>query len=125
MALLFFPPNYTVHQRHSQCTHTHSYEYTHANPTLRSIFGDYTDKSSRLTKSPHAPRCRRVNPEKFAPTGSRNQEVLRALSRRSLLFFCVSRENTRRSTLLCAREKEHGKELVVMPLCAVYPTYTR
>jgi hypothetical protein len=72
--------NYTVHQRHSQCTHTHPYEYTHANPTPRSIFEDWVDKSLRLTKSPQASRCQRerrlplkaqtlLNPEKFTPTG--------------------------------------------------------
>jgi hypothetical protein len=84
-ALLFFA-NYTIHRRHSQRTHTHPYEYTHANPTPRSIFEDCAGKSSRLTKSPQAPRCRRerrlplkaqtpLNPEKFAPTGSRTQDL--------------------------------------------------
>jgi hypothetical protein len=79
-----FLPNYTIRRRYSQCTHTHPYEYTHANPTPRSIFEDCAGKSSRLTKSPQAPRCRRerrlplkaqtpLNPEKFAPTGSRTQ----------------------------------------------------
>jgi hypothetical protein len=78
--------NYTIHRRHSQRTHTNPYEYTHANPTLRSIFEDYAGKSSRLTKSPQAPRCQRerrlplkaqtpLNPEKFAPTGSRTQDL--------------------------------------------------
>jgi hypothetical protein len=82
---LFFS-NYTVHRRHSQRTHTHPYEYAHANPTPRSIFEDRAGKSSRLTKSPQAPRCRRerrlplkaqmsLNPEKFAPTGSRTQDL--------------------------------------------------
>jgi hypothetical protein len=33
MFILFFS-NYTVYRRHSQHTHTHPYEYTHANPTL-------------------------------------------------------------------------------------------
>jgi hypothetical protein len=67
-------------------THTHPYEYTHANPTPRSIFEDCAGKSSRLTKSPHATRCRRehrlplkaqtlLNLEKFAPTGSRTQDL--------------------------------------------------
>jgi hypothetical protein len=50
-----FFANYTVHQRHSQCTHTHLYEYTHANPTPKSIFEDCVGKSSRLTKSPQTP----------------------------------------------------------------------
>jgi hypothetical protein len=83
---LSFFPNYTIHRRHSQRTHTHLYEYTHANPTPRSIFEDYADKSSRLTKSPQAPRCRRerrlplkaqtsLKHEKFAPTGSRTQDL--------------------------------------------------
>jgi hypothetical protein len=82
----FFFPNYTVHRRHSQRTHTHPYEYKHANPTLRSIFEDCAGKSSRLTKSPQAPRCRRerrlplkaqtpLNLEKFALTGSRTQDL--------------------------------------------------
>jgi hypothetical protein len=82
---LFFS-NYTIHRRHSQHTHTHPYEYTHANPTPRSIFEDYASKSSRLTKSPQASRCRRerrlplkaqmpLNSEKFAPTGSRTQDL--------------------------------------------------
>jgi hypothetical protein len=44
-----FFSNYTIHRRHSQRTHTHPYEYTHANPTPRSIFEDYAGKSSRLT----------------------------------------------------------------------------
>jgi hypothetical protein len=59
---------------------------THTNPTPRSIFEDWVGKSSRLTKSPHAPRCRRerrlplkaqtlLNFEKFAPTGSRTQDL--------------------------------------------------
>jgi hypothetical protein len=80
----YFFVNYTIHRRHSQRTHTHPYEYAHAhaNPTPMSIFKDCAGKSSRLTKSPHAPRYRRerhlplkaqmsLNPEKFAPTGSR------------------------------------------------------
>jgi hypothetical protein len=82
---LFFA-NYTIHRRHPQRTHTHPYEYTHANPTPRSIFEDCAGKSSRLTKSPQAPRCRRerrlplnaqspLNPEKFAPMGSRTQDL--------------------------------------------------
>jgi hypothetical protein len=83
-----FFPNYTyiIHRRHSQRTHTHPYEYTHANPTPRSIFEDCASKSSRLTKSPQTPRCRRerclplkaqtpLNPEKFASTGSRTQDL--------------------------------------------------
>jgi hypothetical protein len=83
---LFFFSNYTIHQRHSQRMHTHPYEYTHANPTPRSIFEYCAGKSSRLTKSPQAPRCRRerrlplkaqtlLNPEKFALTGSRTQDL--------------------------------------------------
>jgi hypothetical protein len=82
---LFFS-NYTIHRRHSQRTHTHPYEYTHTNPTPRSIFEDCADKSSRLTKSPQTPRCRQerrlslkaqtsLNPEKFAPTRSRIQDL--------------------------------------------------
>jgi hypothetical protein len=82
---IFFS-NYTMHRRYSQRTHTHPYEYTHANPTPRSIFEDCASKSSRLTKSPQTPRCRRerhlplkaqtpLNPEKFAPTGSRTQDL--------------------------------------------------
>jgi hypothetical protein len=46
---LFFFANYTIHRRHSQRTHTHPYEYTHANPTNRSIFEDCAGESSRLT----------------------------------------------------------------------------
>jgi hypothetical protein len=83
---MFFFANYIIHRRHSQRTHTHPYEYTHANPTPRSIFEDCAGKSSRLTKSPQAPRCRRerrlllkaqtpLNPEKFAPTRSRTQNL--------------------------------------------------
>jgi hypothetical protein len=82
----FFFANYTIHRRHSQRTHTHPYEYTHINPTPRSIFEDCAGKSSRLTKSPQAPRCRRERrlplkaqtpliPEKFAPTRSRTQDL--------------------------------------------------
>jgi hypothetical protein len=81
-----FFANYTIHRRHSQRTHTRPYEYTHANPTPGSIFEDCAGKSSRLTKSPQAPRCRRerrlplkaqtpLNPEKFAPTRSRTQDL--------------------------------------------------
>jgi hypothetical protein len=55
-------------------------------PYPSSIFEDCADKSSRLTKSPQAPRCRRerhlplkaqmpLNPEKFAPTGSWTQNL--------------------------------------------------
>jgi hypothetical protein len=33
----FFFSNYTIHWRQSQRTHTHHYEYTHANPNSRSI----------------------------------------------------------------------------------------
>jgi hypothetical protein len=86
IAIIFFFANYTIHRRHSQHTYTNPYEYTHANPTPRSIFEDCAGKSSRLTKSPQAPRCRRerrlplkaqmpLNPEKFAPTGSRTQDL--------------------------------------------------
>jgi hypothetical protein len=57
VGVLFFFSNYTIHRRHSQHAHTHPYEYTHANPTLRSIFEDCAGKSSRLTKSPQAHRC--------------------------------------------------------------------
>jgi hypothetical protein len=78
--------NYTIHWRHSQHTHTHPYEYTYVNPTPVSIFKDCAGIFSRLTKSPHAPRCRRerrlplkaktpLNPEKFTPTGSRTQDL--------------------------------------------------
>jgi hypothetical protein len=80
----FFFSNYTVlHWRHSQRPHTHPYyEHTRANPTPRSIFEDWVDKSSRFTKSPQASHCQRecrqplkaqtpLNLEKFAPTGSR------------------------------------------------------
>jgi hypothetical protein len=78
-SIIFFS-NYTIHRRHSQRMHTHPYEYTHTNPTPRSIFEDCTGKFSRLTKSPQTPRCRRerrlplkaqtpLNPEKFAPRG--------------------------------------------------------
>jgi hypothetical protein len=41
--------NYTIHRRHSQRTNIHPYEYTHVNPTPRSIFEDCAGKSSRLT----------------------------------------------------------------------------
>jgi hypothetical protein len=82
----FLFANYTIHRRHSQRRHTHPYEYTHANPTPRSIFEDCAGKSSRLTKSPQAPRCRRerrlplkaqtsLKHEKCAPTGSRTQDL--------------------------------------------------
>jgi hypothetical protein len=81
-----FFSNYTIHRRQSKRTYTHPYEYTHANPTPRSIFEDCAGKSSRLTKSPQASRCQRerrlplkaqtsLNPEKFAPTGSRTQDL--------------------------------------------------
>jgi hypothetical protein len=83
---VYFFSNYTIHRRHSQRTPTYPYEYTHANPILRSIFEDCAGKSSRLTKPPQAPRCRRerrlplkaqtpLNPEKFAPTGSRTHNL--------------------------------------------------
>jgi hypothetical protein len=83
---IFFFSNYTVHRRHLQHTHTHPYEYTHVNPTPRSIFEDCASKPSRLTKSPQASRCRRerhlplkaqttLNPEKFALTESRTQDL--------------------------------------------------
>jgi hypothetical protein len=82
----YFFSNYTLHQRNSQYAHTHPYEYIHANPTHRSIFGDCVGKFSRLTKSPQASHCRRerrlplkaqtsLNPEKFAPTRSRTQDL--------------------------------------------------
>jgi hypothetical protein len=82
---IFFA-NYTIHRKHSQRTHTHTYEDTHANPAPRSIFEDCAGKSSRLTKSPQTPRCRRerrlplkaqtpLNPEKFASTGSGTQDL--------------------------------------------------
>jgi hypothetical protein len=82
----YFFSNYTLHQRHSQHAHTHPYEYIHVNPTHRSIFGDCVGKSSRLTKSPQAPHCRRerrlplkaqtsLNSEKFASTRSRTQDL--------------------------------------------------
>ena len=47
----------TVQLKHSQRTHSHPYEHTYANPTPMSIFEDWAGKSSRLTKSPEAPRC--------------------------------------------------------------------
>jgi hypothetical protein len=79
-------------QQYSTCgtlllEQTISGEYTHANPIPRSIFEDCADKSSRLTKSPQAPRCRRerrlplkaqttLKLEKFAPTRSRTQDLM-------------------------------------------------
>jgi hypothetical protein len=82
----FFFSNYTIHRRYSQLTHTHPYEYTHVNLIPKSIFEDRAGKSSRLTKSPHALRCRRerrlplkaqtpLNLEKFAPMGNRTQDL--------------------------------------------------
>ena len=58
LKIVFFS-DYAVQLKHSQRIHTHPYERTHANPTLMSIFEDWAVKSSRLTKSPHAPRCQR------------------------------------------------------------------
>ena len=40
-------------------THSHFFEHTYANSTPMNIFEDWAGKSSRLTKSPQAPRCRR------------------------------------------------------------------
>jgi hypothetical protein len=84
--LVSFFSNYTIHRRHSQRTRTHLYEYTHANLTPRSIFEDRDVKFSRLTKSPQTSRYRGerrlplkaqtpLNPEKFAPTRSRTQDL--------------------------------------------------
>jgi hypothetical protein len=78
--------NYTLHQGHSQHMHTHPYEHRRANPTARSIFEDWAGKSSQLSKSPQAPRCRQerhlplktqtpLNLEKFALIGSRTQDL--------------------------------------------------
>ena len=39
--------------------YSHPYEHTYANPTPISIFEDWADKFSRLTKSPQTPHCRR------------------------------------------------------------------
>jgi hypothetical protein len=85
--ILFLFSNYTVYQRHLQCTHTHPYEHTRANPTIRSIFEDWVSKSSRLMKSPQTPHCRRerclllkaqtpLNPDKFAPMSSQTQDLM-------------------------------------------------
>jgi hypothetical protein len=67
---------------------------------------DCAGKSSRLTKSPQAPRCRRerrlplkaqtpLNPNKFAPTGSRTQALvttmLRTLSRNAHFLLIEER----------------------------------
>jgi hypothetical protein len=82
----FFRITQYIGDTHNARTHTHPYEYTHAYPTPRSIFEDCAGKSSRLTKSPQAPRCRRkrrlslkaqtpLNPKKFAPTGSQTQDL--------------------------------------------------
>jgi len=38
--------------------HTQSYKHTSANSNPMNIFKDWTGKSSRLTKSPQASRCR-------------------------------------------------------------------
>jgi hypothetical protein len=86
-----FFSNYTIHRRHSQRTHTHPYEYTHANPTPRSIFEDYAGKSSRwlcrqilkMTMPANPQDWLRLplkaqtplNPEKFDLTGSRTQDL--------------------------------------------------
>jgi hypothetical protein len=77
----------TVHRRHSQRMYTHPYKYMHVNPTSRSIFEDCAGKSSKLTKSPQAPRCRQehrlplkaqtpLNPEKFALIRSRTENLI-------------------------------------------------
>jgi hypothetical protein len=54
-----FFSNYTIHRRHSQRTHTHPYEYTHANPTLRSIF-EIVPANPRDSQSHHR-RHRELN----------------------------------------------------------------
>jgi hypothetical protein len=64
----------------------HRTSETLTNPIPRSIFEDCAGKSSILTKSPQAPRCRwerrlpikaqtPLNPEKFTPTRSRTQDL--------------------------------------------------
>ena len=64
----------------------HLYERTHTNPTHMSIFKDWANKSSRLTKSSQVPRCRQecclplkpqtlLNLGVFASTRSRTQDL--------------------------------------------------
>jgi hypothetical protein len=52
----FFSITFYIGDTHN--VHTHPYEHTRVNPTPRNIFQDWADKSSRLTKSPEASRCR-------------------------------------------------------------------
>jgi hypothetical protein len=93
-----FFANYTIHRRHLQRTHTHPYEYTHANPTPRSIFEGCAGKSSRLTKSPQAPRCRRerrlplkaqasLNPENSLPRGVLSSELVLQIPMQSRWYY--------------------------------------
>jgi hypothetical protein len=69
----------------TQRTHTHPYEYRHANPTPRSILEDYRQilKIAEVTTDASLSTGRRLplkaqtplNADKFAPTGSRTQEL--------------------------------------------------
>nr|BAD69283.1 hypothetical protein [Oryza sativa Japonica Group] len=75
-----------VQRSHSQRTRTHPYEHTHANPTPMSIFEDWpanseeidevtTDASLSMGTSPTTESTTPLNPGKFAPTGSRTQDL--------------------------------------------------
>ena len=50
---------HSITQTLTTYAYSHPYEHTYAKPTPTSIFKDSAGKSSRLTKSPQAPRCRR------------------------------------------------------------------
>ena len=67
-------------------THAHSSLWIHTQPYLWAPPRDWAGKSSRLTKSPQALHCQRerrlplkaqtpLNSRKFAPTGSRTQDL--------------------------------------------------
>jgi hypothetical protein len=85
-ARIFFLLRITQYIGDTHNAHTRNPMNTRANPTPRSIFKNWADKSSRSTKSPWAPHCwlQRClplkaqlpwNPEKFAPTGNRTQDL--------------------------------------------------
>ncbi len=83
---VFFFFNYTVQRRHSQRTHTHPYKHTHANLTLISIFKDWAKEILKIDEvtigaslstgtSPTIKSIKPLNSRKFAPMGSRTQDL--------------------------------------------------
>jgi hypothetical protein len=118
---IFFWITHYIGDTHNARTLILMNTHTQTRPTPRSIFEECAGKSSKLTKSPHVPRCRQerhlalkvqtpLNPEKFTPTGSRTQEC------RKFVLICLH-------SLLKKKTIMKNPQLVVELTCSCPSAY--